>query len=444
MCCRLQLLLLVLVVISATAAAAAACCHTQEQGVDADGEPTARRFAHCRRRHVECEHERQRNERLVLLTRQQTNQGAHHQAPQHPVQVGQACSTAAAAAAAAGEHRPSLVPLHQRAGSRPLRQGHIVAVQGERRVLCAQGAQEGRHTVPRGGREPHVREAHIRDHQSRPPSVPHQFVRVLSDARARVLRHGVRQRRRSHDAHPSGGVQRDARLLLCRVRGARPPVPARPQDHLSRSEAGQPAARHRGLPEDGRLRPVQGGRRLRRPHGHLLRHARVLGARGAARADVYARRRLVGPRRAHLRDARRRVALSRRHRGGDLRGDHARRGQVSPLSVQRVDDHHATRTVLLCRFFFLLLNNIIRVLLLLLLLLLAVAQECRTTTRLDREGRRGREEAELLQEHRLGRSAQEARATTIRAVDCKQMHFSFIIFTFKIQLYNPYPLKHLI
>lgn len=181
---------------------------------------------------------------------------------------------------------------------------------------------------------------------------------------ARVLRDGVRGRRRPDDAHPRGRVHGAARRVLRGVRRARPPVPAREPHHLqvgarqgpvnhARSlstlavlyqqglEAGQPAARHGGLREDRRLRPVQGGHGLRRPDGHVLRHARVPRARGAHRADVHARRRLVGPRRAHLRDARRRVALPRRRRGGGVRQHRQRRSALPALLVARGDRHHA-------------------------------------------------------------------------------------------------------
>ncbi len=83
-------------------------------------------------------------------------------------------------------------------------------------------------------------------------------------------------------------------------------------------QAGQSTTRHRGIRQNRRLWPLQRGHGLRRPDGHLLRHARVPGAGGAHRDLVHARRRLVGPGRAHFRDAGRRVALPWGRRGGGL------------------------------------------------------------------------------------------------------------------------------
>lgn len=51
-------------------------------------------------------------------------------------------------------------------------------------------------------RQPHEREANLRDDQRLPTSLPGQPPRLLPDQRPRVLRHGVLARRRPDDPHP--------------------------------------------------------------------------------------------------------------------------------------------------------------------------------------------------------------------------------------------------
>lgn len=146
--------------------------------------------------------------------------------------------------------------IDQRAGPRPLRQSDPVRVPQHGRVFRHKGPQERRHNRPRRGRIVAEREAHLRSGQQHTPPVPRQPVRLLPNGRARLLRDGVRGRRRSDDAHPRGRVHRTAGRVLRGLRRPRSTVPAREQDHLPRPEARQSSAGHRGLREDCRFRSV--------------------------------------------------------------------------------------------------------------------------------------------------------------------------------------------
>ena len=72
---------------------------------------------------------------------------------------------------------------------------------------------------------------------------------------------------------------------------------------------------------------------------HLLEFVSIF--RGADRDVVHEGGRLVGPGRPHLRDARRRVPVSRGRRGGGLRLHRQRRGALPEVPLARGHRHHA-------------------------------------------------------------------------------------------------------
>ena len=67
---------------------------------------------------------------------------------------------------------------------------------------------------------------------------------LFPDALARVLRDGVRRRRRPDDAHSRGRLQRAEDRLLHGVRRARAAVPPREQDHLQVGKREKPRLKY--------------------------------------------------------------------------------------------------------------------------------------------------------------------------------------------------------
>ena len=140
---------------------------------------------------------------------------------------------------------------------------------------------------------------------------------------------------------------------------------------------------------------MQRRRGIRRSNRYILRHSGVSRTGGSTRTNIHKSSGLVGPGSAHLRDARRRVAVPRRRRRGDIRGDHARRSQVSALPLHGVRGHHEA----------------------------SLAQERRASPRFDWTRRRRCQEAGVLPKHRLGWPIEEARSTAFCSYNCNNRHF---------------------
>ena len=126
---------------------------------------------------------------------------------------------------------------------------------------------------------------------------------------------------------------------------------------VQRFKVGQFTAGHRRLRENRRFRTLQRRNGFWRPDGNILWNARILGARGADGTDVHQSRRLVGPRRPHLWNVGRRVAVPWRRWRGSLWQYRQRWSSLSSIPLAGSHRHHAegkkmSQILISCHFVF--------------------------------------------------------------------------------------------